>query len=145
MRDFFYESINGIILGPAEFLEGLEIGTKNLARGLIVGDICGAANVTEVVNSNLADLTADVEYIDKRKAHQRLLIDAISRGNAARTIDESLHFSCGSISRGFKSGAMGIFEQPAHYASKHGTVGFVKGIGKALVGYVYFLFIKFYS
>jgi len=122
--------------GPAEFLEGLEIGTKNLARGLFVGVVRGAANVTEVVNSNLADLTADEEYIDERKAHQRLLIDAISRGDAVRSIDESLHFACGSITRGLKSGAMGIFEQPAHYASKHGPVGFVKGVGIALVGAV---------
>ena len=29
---------------------------------------------------------------------------------------------------------MGIVEQPAIYASKHGPVGFVKGVGKALVG-----------
>ena len=48
VRDFFYEPINGIIQGPAEFLEGLETGTKNLARGLFVGVVRGAANVTEV-------------------------------------------------------------------------------------------------
>jgi hypothetical protein len=40
------------------------------------------------------------------------------------------------VSRGVKSGALGIVEQPAMYASKHGPVGFLKGVGKAMVGAV---------
>uniref|UniRef100_A0A7S1BUD7 Vacuolar protein sorting-associated protein 13 VPS13 adaptor binding domain-containing protein n=1 Tax=Corethron hystrix TaxID=216773 RepID=A0A7S1BUD7_9STRA len=39
VRDFFYEPINGMILGPSSFLEGLEIGTQSLARGFFFG-IC---------------------------------------------------------------------------------------------------------
>ena len=33
-------------------------------------------------------------------------------------------------------GALGIVEQPTMYASKHGPVGFIKGVGKAIVGAV---------
>jgi hypothetical protein len=136
VRDFFYEPINGLVHGPAQFIEGLETGTSSLARGVFVGVVRGAANVTEVVNSNLAGLTADDNFIDERKAHQRMLTDAMSRGETNRTMRDSLYLAGASLARSVKSGAMGIVEQPAIYASRHGPVGFVKGIGKAIVGAV---------
>eukprot|EP00978_Attheya_sp_CCMP212_P008410 scaffold19815_cov58-Attheya_sp.AAC.1 len=134
VRDFFYEPINGMVHGPAQFIEGLEAGTQSLARGVFVGVVRGAANMTSAFNSNLAGLTADDDFIDERKAHQRMLTDAISRGMHDRTISDSLYLAGASVARGVRSGAMGILEQPSLYASKHGPVGFVKGIGKALVG-----------
>lgn len=136
VRDFFYEPINGLVHGPAQFVEGLEAGTQSLARGVFVGVVRGAANVTEVVNSNLAGLTADDHFIDERKAHQRMLTDAMSRGETNRDFRDSLYLAGASVARGVRSGAYGIWEQPALYASKHGPIGFVKGVGKALVGAV---------
>lgn len=137
VRDFFYEPILGAVHGPRQFIEGLEAGTQSLARGVFVGVVRGAANLTDVLNSNLAGLTADDEFIDERKAHQRMLTDAMSRGatNDRHFID-SLTLAGGSIARSLKSGAYGIVEQPSIYASKHGPVGFVKGVGKAMVGAV---------
>lgn len=134
VRDFFYEPIQGAVHGPRQFIEGLEAGTQSLARGVFVGVVRGAANVADVVNSNLAGLTADDDFIDERKAHQRMLTDAMSRGVGNRTFGESLVLASASVVRGLKSGALGIVEQPAFYASKHGPVGFVKGVGKAIVG-----------
>lgn len=134
VRDFFYEPINGLVHGPAQFVEGLEAGTQSLARGVFVGVVRGAANVTEVVNSNLAGLTADDQFLDERKAHQRMLTDAMSRGETNRDFRDSLYLAGASVARGVRSGAYGIWEQPALYASKHGPLGFVKGVGKALVG-----------
>jgi hypothetical protein len=90
VRDFFYEPIHGAVHGPRQFIEGLEAGTQSLARGVFVGVVRGAANVTEVVNTNLAGLTADVDFIDERKAHQRILTDAMSRGTARRTVNNSM-------------------------------------------------------
>jgi hypothetical protein len=58
----------------------------------------------------------------------------MSRGEGSRSFSDSLYLAGGSIARSVRSGAVGIWEQPAHYASKHGPVGFVKGVGKALVG-----------
>jgi len=136
VRDFFYEPINGAVHGPRQFIEGLEAGTQSLARGVFVGVVRGAANVAEVVNGNLAGLTADDEFIDERKAHQRMMTDAMSRGATNRTFGDSLYLAGASVARGVKSGALGIVEQPAIYASKHGPVGFLKGVGKALVGAV---------
>jgi hypothetical protein len=136
VRDFFYEPIQGAVHGPRQFIEGLEAGTQSLARGVFVGVVRGAANVTEVVNSNLAGLTADDDFLDERKAHQRLLTDAMSRGINTRTFADSLLLASGSLARGVKSGVLGIVEQPAMYASRHGPIGFVKGVGKALLGAV---------
>lgn len=136
VRDFFYEPIQGAVHGPRQFIEGLEAGTQSLARGVFVGVVRGAANVTEVVNANLAGLTTDDDFIDERKAHQRMLTDAMSRGVTSRTFSDSLYLAGASIARGMKSGALGIVEQPTRYASKHGPVGFVKGVGKAAVGAV---------
>ncbi|KAL3944397.1 MAG: hypothetical protein SGBAC_001521 [Bacillariaceae sp.] len=134
VRDFFYEPIQGAVHGPRQFIEGLEAGTQSLARGVFVGVVRGAANVTEVINSNLAGLTADDDFIDERKAHQRMLTDATSRGVATRTFYNSLFLAGASIARGVKSGAYGIVDQPTRYASKFGPVGFMKGVGKAVVG-----------
>ena len=122
--------------GPRQFIEGLEAGTQSLARGVFVGVVRGAANVTEAVNANLAGLTADDDFIDERRAHQRMMTDSLSRGSASRTFGDSLYLAGASMARSIKSGAFGIVEQPSMYASKHGPVGFVKGVGKALVGAV---------
>lgn len=136
VKDFLYEPLQGAVLGPREFLEGLEAGTQSLARGLFVGVVRGAANVTDAVNSNLAGLTADDDFIDERKAHRRMLTDALSRGAKTQSFGDSLNLAYASMTRGLKSGALGIVEQPTIYASKHGPVGFLKGVGKAVVGAV---------
>jgi hypothetical protein len=133
---FFIEPINGAVHGPRQFIEGLEAGTQSLARGVFVGVVRGAANVTEAVNSNLVGLTADHDFIDERKAHQRMLTDALSRGIASRSIKESFGLAGSSVARALRSGALGLVEQPTRYASKHGPVGFVKGLGIASVGAV---------
>jgi hypothetical protein len=45
-----------------------------------------------------------------------------------------LYLAAASVARGVRSGAMGIVEQPTRYASKHGPIGLVKGVGKAVLG-----------
>ena len=134
VRDFFYEPIQGAVHGPRQFIEGLEAGTQSLARGVFVGGLSLAANVAELVNHNLALASADDAFIGERKAHQRMLTDAMSRGVANRKFSDSMYLAAASVARGVRSGAMGIVEQPSIYASKHGPVGLLKGVGKAMVG-----------
>ncbi|KAL3925552.1 MAG: hypothetical protein SGILL_000326 [Bacillariaceae sp.] len=136
VRDFFYEPIQGAVHGPRQFIEGLEAGTQSLARGVFVGVVRGAANVAGIVNNNLALASADDDFIDERKAHQRMITDAMSRGSTSRRFSDSMYLAAASVARGVRSGAMGIVEQPARYASKHGPVGLVKGMGKAVVGVI---------
>lgn len=49
-------------------------------------------------------------------------------------MQDSLAAAGTCVAKGFQSGANGIFEQPSMYASRHGTAGLVKGVGKAFVG-----------
>jgi len=136
VRDFFYEPIQGAVHGPKQFIEGLEAGTQSLARGVFVGIVKGSANIGELVNTNLANLAGDDDFVDERRAHQRMLTDAMSRGVTSRTFSDSLYLAGASVVRGLKSGAMGVVEQPTMYASKHGPLGFVKGVGKAGLGLI---------
>eukprot|EP00804_Cyclotella_cryptica_P006412 CCRYP_014275-RB/>CCRYP_014275-RB protein AED:0.05 eAED:0.05 QI:2525/1/1/1/0.91/0.84/13/302/2635 len=128
---FFYEPINALVHSPEHFFESLESGTHHLARGVFTGFVRGAANLTYLVNNNLVTLASDEAFADTRRAYQKQL--ASSR---ARSIEDSLSLAGACVARGFQSGANGIFEQPAIYSSRHGAVGLVKGVGKALVGAV---------
>lgn len=134
VRDFFYEPINGLVHGPAEFLQGLESGTSSLARGVFTGLVRGTASVTDIVSHNLANLTSDDVFIGERNAYQKKLMRALKVDQARRTMQESLSVAGTAVARGFRSGANGIFEQPSIHASRHGTAGFVKGVGKAVIG-----------
>ena len=132
VRDFFYEPINGLVHGPDKFVEGLENGSLSLARGIFVGVVRGAANVTYVMNSNLINLT-DEEFIIERNAYQRSITDDLSR-DKKRSISDSLNFAGASIARGVRSGAYGLIDEPLQSFARQGPVGFVQGVGKALVG-----------
>lgn len=133
VKDFFYEPINGLMHSPRHFVEGLEIGTQSLARNLVLGISQSAANVTEVVNSNLTSLT-DRNFIEERKAHRKMLAEIINRSTGNRSLSEAFAHAGSSLVLGFKSGAKGIIEHPSHYASRRGTVGFLQGMGQGLVG-----------
>lgn len=135
VRDFFYEPINGLVHGPDKFIEGLENGSISLARGIFVGFVRGAANMTYVVNSNLVNLT-DEGFIDERNAYQRSISDSLSKSRKQRTISDSFHIAGISIARGVKSGAVGLVDEPWQNFTRHGPIGLVKGVGKALVGAV---------
>ena len=121
--------------GPAQFIEGLETGSLSLAKGVIVGVVRGAANVTGVVNSNLAGLT-DKVFINERNVYKRLQDDSLCQDHRIRTITDSLSLAGASVVHGVRSGALGIIEQPTLYASRFGAFGLAKGISKALVGAV---------
>jgi hypothetical protein len=87
--------------------------------------------MTSLVNNNLVTLAADEAFADTRRAYQKQL--NVSR---ARSIEETLSLAGACVARGVQSGANGIWEQPAMYASRHGTFGLVKGFSKAVVGAV---------
>ena len=133
VKDFFYEPINGMMHSPAHFVEGLELGTQSLARNLVLGISQGAANVTDMVNSNLTTLT-DREFIEERKAHRRMLAETINRSSGNRSIHDSVSRAGSSIAMAMRSGAKGIIDQPSKYASEYGAMGFIQGVGQGLIG-----------
>ncbi len=131
VRDFFYEPINGLVHGPAEFFEGLENGSLSLVRGVFVGVVRGAANVTGVLNSNLVNLTDD-SFIEERNAYHRNILD-LNNSSKVSTMSDILALAGASIAHGVKSGAKGLVEEPMENFNRQGAAGFVKGMGQALV------------
>ena len=131
VRDFFYEPINGLVHGPAQFFEGLETGSLSLVRGVFVGVVRGALNVTAVVNSNLVHLTDD-SFIEERNAYQQTITD-LSRSAKPATLADILSLAGASVAHGVKSGATGLYEEPFENFNRQGAAGFVKGVGHALV------------
>ena len=119
---FFYEPINALVYTPEKFVERLELGTHHLARGVFVGFVKGAANLTYLINNNLVTLASDEAFADTRRAYQKQL-----ESTRSRTLDESMSLASACIARGFESGTKGIFEHPASHASRHGAIGLVTG------------------
>lgn len=119
---FFYEPINALVYSPEKFVEGLELGTHHLARGVFTGVVKGCADLTYLLNNNLVTL-ADEAFADTRRAYQKQI-----ESSRSRTIEDSLSVAGGCISRGFQSGTAGMFEQPAMHMSRHGSVGLVTGM-----------------
>jgi len=134
VRDFFYEPINGLVHGPAQFIEGLETGSLSLARGVFVGVVRGAANVTGVLNANLVYLT-DNDFIEERIAYQNN-VSELAHSSKPTTISDVLALASASVAHGVRSGAVGLYEKPFEDFNRHGAAGFVKGIGHALVSAV---------
>ena len=89
--------------------------------------------MTDLVSHNLASLTDD-EFIDERNTFQRRLMHRLKTDRSKRTLHDALEVAGTIVTRGFRSGATGIINQPSIYASRYGTAGLIKGVGAALVG-----------
>lgn len=90
-------------------------------------------SVTDLVSHNLASLTDD-EFIGERNSIQRKLVHLVKTDRSKRTINDAFEVAGTFIARGIRSGATGIINQPSIYASRYGTAGLFKGVGKAIVG-----------
>lgn len=90
-------------------------------------------SVTDLVSHNLASLTDD-EFIGERNSIQRKLVHLVKTDHSKRTINDAFEVAGTFIARGIRSGATGIINQPSIYASRYGTAGLFKGVGKAIVG-----------
>ena len=62
IKDFFYEPMNGLVLGPGEFFKGAGRGVKSLGTGVVHGVTSSLAGVGNTVNRQLGMLTFDNEY-----------------------------------------------------------------------------------
>jgi vacuolar protein sorting-associated protein 13A/C len=62
IKDFFYEPIQGAVVGPGEFFRGARRGVKSLGTGVVHGVTSSVAGVGNTFNRNLGMLTFDNEY-----------------------------------------------------------------------------------
>ncbi|KAI5294364.1 hypothetical protein KEM52_004170 [Ascosphaera acerosa] len=129
VSDFFYEPYQGLVMGdrPHEQLGiGIAKGTSSLVKKSVFGISDSVTKFTGSISKGLAAATLDKEFQDQRRmtrARNRpkhALYGIASGGNA--------------FAQSLASGIGGLARHPLEGAEKEGLQGFVKGIGKGLLG-----------
>ena len=101
--------------------QAIRILTKNV--GVLLGNV---ASSMQVVNNRLANLSMDKEYIRERnRARQAVDIDNVADG---------LLEGGDALAHGLFRGVTGVFLRPVEGAKKDGFAGFVRGVGKGVIG-----------
>lgn len=129
VSDFFYEPYQGLVMSdrPHEQLGiGIAKGTSSLVKKSVFGISDSVTKFTGSISKGLAAATLDKEFQDQRRmtrARNRpkhALYGIASGGNA--------------FAQSLASGIGGLARHPLEGAEKEGLHGFVKGIGKGILG-----------
>ena len=123
--DFFYEPGQALMTNPSEIGAALSKGTMSLIGGTIGGSMNTVSKMTGAVGKGLGSLTMDESYITQR------------RGVAlAEDAPDGLRRGVEHVGSGMVRGVTGIVTNPYKEGKKSGASGFMKGMGKGLVGAV---------
>ncbi|KAI6181597.1 Vacuolar protein sorting-associated protein 13C [Aphelenchoides besseyi] len=120
--DAFYQPFQGAIQGPEEFVEGVALGVSSLFTHTFGGAASAVSRITGTVGKGVAALTLDEEYQRKRQ-------EALNR--QPQNFAEGNHSKCR-----YTSSRSRVFTKPIEGARQGGAGGFVKGVGKGLLGAV---------
>jgi len=120
--DLFYEPIQGIIKGPEEAVEGLALGVASLFSHTVGGAIGALSKISGTLGEGISSLTFDDELKRRRRQRRR------EQPNIARSGKD--------LVEGFVGGITGLVTQPVSGAKEDGFEGFMKGVGKGMIGVV---------
>jgi hypothetical protein len=120
--DFFYEPFQGIIKGPEEAVEGLALGVASLFSHTVGGAIGALSKISGTLGEGISSLTFDDELKKRRRQRRR------EQPNIARSGKD--------LVEGFVGGITGIVTRPISGAKEDGFEGFMKGVGKGMIGVV---------
>jgi hypothetical protein len=132
--DFVSEPIKGFKrsveeLDPSYVMDGVARGTGSLARHTVGGIVDSASLLTETFPKNMAVLTLDRKYAQRRDRFK-----VISGTNT--TFVGGVESGVGKLLRGVADGVIGVVRAPMIGAEKPCVEGFSKGVGKGLLGLV---------
>ncbi|XP_064396100.1 intermembrane lipid transfer protein VPS13C-like isoform X3 [Halichondria panicea] len=116
--NLFYHPIQGAVLGPGEFFEGLALGGREFFSSTIGGLSGALGKVSGAIGDIAAKMTGDDEFQEDRRRSD--------------TWGQSLE----GAAKGFVSGLTGVITQPYKGAKKEGAWGAIKGFSKGIVGVV---------
>lgn len=132
VSDFVSEPVKGLKrsveeLDPVYVVDGVARGTESLARHTVGGIADSASMLTETLSKNMAVLTLDRKYAQRRD---------IARSNQNEDLNfvEGIESGVAQLLRGVFEGVAGVVQAPIRGAEKNGLEGFAKGIGKGLLG-----------
>ena len=134
--DFVNEPVKGLRksveeLDPSYVVGGVARGTKSLARHAVGGFAGSASLLTETLSKNMAVITLDRRYAQRRD--RRNTLRSPDRDFAV-TFFEGVESGAVKLVRGVWDGVSGVVKAPLRGAERHGMEGFAKGIGKGLLG-----------
>lgn len=126
--DIFYEPYQGLVMTdrPQELGIGIAKGASSFVKKSVFGFSDSAAKFTASVSKGLSAATLDKEFQDQRRMSRsrnrpkHALYGITSGGNA--------------FASSLASGIGGLARHPLQGAEKEGAAGFVKGVGKGLLG-----------
>lgn len=135
MSDFVSHPVRGLKksvkeLDPSYLVDGVARGTGSLARHTVGGFADSASLLTETFSKNMAVLTLDRRYAQKRDQSKELRLDA----GTTVTIASGVESGFIKLVQGFMEGVTGVVKAPMRGAEKKGIEGFAKGLGKGLLG-----------
>jgi vacuolar protein sorting-associated protein 13A/C len=116
-------------LDPTHAVTGVARGTGSLARHTVGGIVDSASLLTETFSKNMAVLTLDRKYAQRRDQFK------IVPGTST-TFAQGVESGMGKLLRGVAEGVIGVVRAPVRGAEKRGVEGFAKGVGKGLLGLV---------
>jgi vacuolar protein sorting-associated protein 13A/C len=125
IKDFFYEPLHGILLGPEEFKKGLSKGAKSLLKGTVYGLFNASSKITQGISKGFATISLDQEYQIERSKKSAHKPDNIKDGFIEAGKD---------LGKGVFEGITGLITQPVKGVKQEGVLGLFKGVGRGIVG-----------
>lgn len=128
IQDIFYEPYQGMVMTdrPQELGIGIAKGASSFVKKSVFGFSDSMAKFTGSMSKGLSAATLDKEFQDQRRMSRsrnrpkHALYGITSGGNA--------------FANSLASGIGGLARHPLQGAEKEGAAGFVKGVGKGLLG-----------
>jgi vacuolar protein sorting-associated protein 13A/C len=110
-------------------MDGVAKGTGSLARHTVGGIVDSASLLTETFSKNMAVLTLDRKYAQRRDRFKAV------PGSSVNFV-EGVESGFNKLVRGVAEGVIGVVRAPMRGAEKRGIEGFAKGVGKGLLGLI---------
>lgn len=117
-------------MDPTFVVSGVARGAESLGRHTLGGFAGSAAMLTETAAKNMAVLTLDRKYAQKRDRLMKLKTGGGKGVNIVRGFESGVQ----KLIQGILEGVKGVVSKPIRGAERNGFEGFAKGIGKGLLG-----------
>ena len=126
VKDFFLLPGEALFKGPENFGRGIVNGTWALTRSVLGGTFKASSQITGGLGRLAGTFSMDANYVRDRAQAQpkpRHVVQGLVTGSAG-------------LGRGVMEGLTGLISAPIEGAQSEGVTGFVKGLGKGVVGAV---------
>ncbi|KAF9478514.1 vacuolar protein sorting-associated protein 13 [Pholiota conissans] len=129
VADIFYEPFQGVVVhGNKELGIGIAKGAASFVKKTVFGVSDSVTKFTSSLGKGLSAATFDAEYQARRRMTQRR--------NKPRHAIYGVTAGGEALASSVTSAMEGVFMKPIEGAESEGALGFLKGVGKGLVGAV---------